>query len=80
MAGGGSTGNPGGASNPMGGTGSSVPGTMNQGGYMVNQNPAYGSGSPSTPQWLKGRSWARSWQDRAWGWRSPGNARPCDPR
>jgi len=54
MTGGGVQQNP----NGMGGTASSIPGTMNQGGYLVNINPAYNSAIPtmpaSTPQWLKG--------------------------
>lgn len=39
----------------MGSTQSSVPNTINQGGYMANINPAYaGSPAQQQPQWMKG--------------------------
>lgn len=50
---GGAAGNQGG----MGSTQSSVPNTINQGGYLANINPAYAAGAPAPqqqPQWLKG--------------------------
>jgi hypothetical protein len=51
MTGGSAGGNP--ASNPMGSTASSIPGTMNQGGYLMN-TPSAASPGAQTPQWLKG--------------------------